>query len=63
MESKPRLVVIGHREAEILLADPQNLGVPSLVRIRSGQGVAYMADANEMRAWRASQSTSGVPQE
>jgi hypothetical protein len=56
---KPRLVVVGHGEAETLLADQENLAVPSLVRIRSGQGVAYMADAGELRAWRASQTTSG----
>lgn len=52
MTAKPRLVVVGHDEAKILMADNENIGVPSLVRIRSGQGVAYMADADELRAWR-----------
>jgi hypothetical protein len=47
------MVVVGHREAKILMADNANLAVPSLVRIRSGLGVAYMADADEFLAWQA----------
>jgi hypothetical protein len=41
------------------MADEGNLAVPSLVRIRSGQGVAYMADADELRAWRATHISKG----
>lgn len=59
MSDKPRLVVVGHTEAKALMADPANLAVPSLVRIRSGQGVAYMADADELRAWRLQHTSQG----
>jgi hypothetical protein len=55
---KARLVVIGHAEAKAILADEANISVPSLVRFRSGTGIAYMAMSDHMAKWRASQVTS-----
>jgi hypothetical protein len=52
---KPRLVKL-HNEYEIerLVADRGNIGVPYVV---TDHGGSY-ADADELRVWRASQSTS-----
>ena len=55
MSDKQRLVPVYDAELEKLLAyGPGDLGCPTLYRSGSG----WVADADELRAWRASQATS-----
>lgn len=57
MESKPRMILVTGEELErIQAAGAGDLSVPNLVKQLGG----YWADAGEMRAYRASQSTSTV---
>jgi hypothetical protein len=56
--SKPRLVEITDPiEYEAIMRDPSRLEVPSISE--SGDGRVW-ADADELRAWRASQHTSAA---
>jgi glutamyl-tRNA reductase len=58
--TKVRMVIVGSPELEYLLSRQDDLGVPRLYK-PAAKGVEqfYVADADELRAWRASQHTSG----
>jgi hypothetical protein len=56
---KPRLVAVPDDEVEKLLAyGPEDLGCPPLYKCSNG----WLTYAHELRAWRASQTTSGEQQ-
>lgn len=55
MESKERLTLIDEPVALELIA-ANDLGKPHVIKDKDGR---YWANADEVRAWKASQSTSG----
>jgi hypothetical protein len=55
MESKPRMITVSAEELAKLLAHGRDdLGAPTLYQC----GTEWTADAEELRRWRESQSTS-----
>jgi hypothetical protein len=54
MNDKPRLVQINKEELAEIRAKPGDLALPFVVPV----GDALYVDADELRAWRASQHTS-----
>jgi hypothetical protein len=63
--NKPRLVEPTPDEIAYFHEHEGELNVPTLVIPWKGPGIdnGYYVDADELRLWRASQSTSGVPHE
>jgi len=57
MEAKPRLVRIAGDELQQIMSASDCLGVPVIHAFNDGP--PYLVDADELRAWRASQHTSG----
>ena len=59
MESKPRMVPMARGpELDHFLKHQDDLGIPHPIR---SNGNIVLVDADELKAWRASQHTSGVP--
>jgi hypothetical protein len=62
-EAKQRFSEVTGDELRYLILHQDDLGVPKLFVSDYGRGDKNFADADELRAWRASQHTSGVPHE
>lgn len=58
MSEKPRMVEIASDERKALLAVAGELGTPALYQRMDS--LSWWADADELRAWRASQNAKGA---
>jgi hypothetical protein len=59
MNDKPRLVEVFGDELAVIHALANDLKAPCVFSNRVGSVIHFWVDADELRAWRASQSTSG----
>lgn len=58
MTDKPRLTEVTDAELDAILADRSDLQRPYIFSSRVANRIHFFANTDELRAWRASQSTS-----
>jgi hypothetical protein len=58
MESKPRLTEVTSDELDAILADRSDIARPYIFSSRVNNRIHFFANAEDLKAWRASQSTS-----